>query len=72
MNIRVVPLPNHQSQGIKFDALFEDGYIKTFEVDEYKLRHYRSASIADIIEQILLDYLADNGYSIDSVSITYL
>lgn len=71
MIVRVIPLEYTQPDGLKFDVIVEDGYAKTFTVDAYKIRHYRGASIAEIIEQIVLDYVEELGYSKESVQIVF-
>jgi hypothetical protein len=61
MTVKVVPLP--AQQGLKFDVILEGGYVKTFNMDDYELRQYRGLSIADVIEQKVIDLLAQLGYN---------
>lgn len=69
MLVKVIPLPTQV--GIKFDVCLESGYAKTFELDDYAVRQYRGASITEIIEQIVLDFLQELGHTTDSISIIF-
>lgn len=69
MTVRVVPLPAEHG-GLKFDLILDSGHIVTIELHEYELRAYR-ASISDVIEQKVLDYLREFDYDAESVHIIY-
>lgn len=69
MEVKVIALP--AQQGIKFDLILPYNYVVTITMDEYEVRHYRSGSIADVIEQKVLDFLRQNDYPVDTVSIIY-
>jgi uncharacterized protein YqiB (DUF1249 family) len=71
MTVKVVPLEAIQGT-LKFDLILETGHVTTLTVGEYEIRHYRSASIAEVIEQKVLDWLAQNDYETDSISIVFL
>lgn len=69
MQVRVVPLPAEHG-GIKFDLILDTGHAVTISLTEYELRAYR-ASVADVIEQKVLDYLREFDYDAESVQIIY-
>jgi hypothetical protein len=69
MMVKVVPLPCSHD-GIKFDIILPEGYAKTIELDIYALRAYRGASVTEIIEQIVLDFVQESC-QIDNVAIIY-
>lgn len=69
MTIKIVPLPT--PQGLKFDIITQDGYVKSIEMDDYEVRQFRGATIADIIEHKVLDFLHQAGYTVDTVTIVY-
>lgn len=68
MIVKVVPLPCEQ--GLKFDIILPDMYVVTIRMEEYELRAHR-ASIADVIEIKVLEWLAQNDYEDDEVVIVY-
>lgn len=68
MIVKVVPLA--AQDGIAFDLILDTGYVKQFTLSDYELRAYR-ASVADVIEATVLQWLAENDYQDDEVSIIY-
>lgn len=68
MIVKVVPLP--VQQGLKFDLILPDGYIVTIRMEEYEVRAHR-ASVADVIELKVLEWLAQNDYEDEEVVIVF-
>lgn len=68
MTVTVVPLP--AQHGLKFDLILPDGYIVTFELDEYQIRAYRG-SIADVLRAHIESWLEQNEYSVDNLQIVF-
>lgn len=69
MILKVVALPC--VQGIKFDLILEAGYVVTLACDEAELRLMGPISIANAIELKVLQWLRDNDYSTDNISLVF-
>lgn len=68
MIVKVVPLPSQQ--GVKFDLILPTGHVATIAADEYQLRAFR-ASMAEVVEALVLEWLSSNDFEVDSVSIVF-
>ena len=69
MILKVVPLP--AQQGIKFDLILPDYFVVTLAMDDYELRAYGSVSMTEAIELRVLQWLRDNNYNEDGISILF-
>lgn len=74
MTVKIVPIHSQNepySHGIKFDVILEEGHVVTLEMDEYEIRAYRGAPLADIIENRVWIWLQSNDYDPETISIIF-
>lgn len=65
MTLRVIPLK--AQSGLKFDLVFESYHVVTLHISDAELAQNPGLSERSQIEKKVLDYLDDNGYTVDSL-----
>ena len=61
-----------QQPYLEFSLIFDDGFEKHYQLDDYAVKHFRGANFRDIFEQQAREYYEDIGEPAEILKLIFI